>query len=199
MISRKKVKIITAVIVISASITAVGLAYKDSDKKSGTEVKVLAVSVANDTTTGVSLSYKQPFTSEALAEQDRNDGFIFRLTSDEPPTIVSVRQEEGLRAVTAISGINMLELLTSNVQKAYPVRYPGFSTVSENKYDVSGKSAREVVFTYDGPSGQKVKQRFVIIQKDGNTAIYVTAQTTDEQYDAANSNYFNDLIESIQL
>ncbi|MFT4532156.1 MAG: hypothetical protein ACI9T8_000167, partial [Candidatus Saccharimonadales bacterium] len=126
-------------------------------------------------------------------------GFIFRLTNQDPPAIVSVKHEGGLRAVTALSGVNILDLLLNNAYKSFPDRYLGFNVETEVDIDVAGIKSKQIVFTYSGPSGNIAKQRFVIIPKDSDSAILISLQSTELDYEELNSLHFNYLVESIQL
>lgn len=192
-------KKLLAVIALTLVVIVVGFVLlKDGKKEASNSPNVEEQSV-EDSKTGVKLNYRSPLQSEVLDSKDKEDKFVIRLTSQNPAMLVSVRYEEGLRAVTLVTKQEVIDLILGNVEKAFPQRYSGYQKLNERKFEVAGKQAAEIIFTYKGPSGDDAKQRLVIITKDEDTAIYISAQAQNSQFDEVNSNYFDPLFSSIRF
>lgn len=197
---KKSLKLVIGVFVVLfvATVSTV-LFMKNDNNVAQDQTNVLAIYQISDQSSGVSLSYPDPLTSDQLTDTDREDGFLFRLTSQDPPTIVSIRQETGLRAVTTLANVDVLDLLSANAEKALPDRYPGYSVLSENQLSVGGKDAVEIVFTYNGPSSENVQQKLLIIEKDPNTAVYISMQTAAANYESVQKNQFQPILEALEI
>lgn len=144
-------------------------------------------------------SYKSPLIAQQLSDDDKKAGFIARLTAQDPPLIVSVRKETDLSKSAALSRIDVPTLLKNNIDKALPQRYPEFEQKSSKTVTIEGKTVYDRVFTYKGPSGAKAEQHMLAIVVDGDTAIYVSMQAPESQYQTVEDQYFTPLKESLKL
>ena len=90
-------------------------------------------------------------------------------------------------------------MLLGNSEKAFPARFPEFTKLSSNQFEIDSHKAGEVIFTYRAPAGSTTEQRFILIDKDGNTAIYLSFQSKASDFDALNERYFTPILDSLNL
>lgn len=164
---------------------------------------VLATQVAfHDPKTNVSLSYPEKSSVQALSEQDQKDNFILRLNQEEgeTPFLITLRSESKLRTVASLTKASIIDILMNNSEKALPQRFAGYHKESSRRFDHDGRDAGEFVFTYDSPvAGERIKQRFVIIVKDDDTAVYLAMQSKEADYDEQNQKIFNSTANSLSF
>lgn len=151
----------------------------------------------------LSLEYPEFFNQTALSAEDTENKIAARLVNEserlDTPVLVSIRYEEGLRSVAALTRQDIVDMLLANANRAYPDRFNDYSKVTERKFDLAGREAAELVFTYTGTDGTAVKQRFVIIDIDGNVAVYLAAQTKASDFETINAAYFERMITSLSF
>lgn len=147
----------------------------------------------------VSFNYFEPLQQTALNNDDTSDNFIGRLTSDDPPMIVSIRTETGIRLPASLSRTDAKSLLMGNMDKALPQRFPDYDESSNTSYELFGKTVIDRVFTYTGPSGTRAKQRLLALITDENTAVYISMQCEEVRFDEVNSEFFTPIQESIRF
>lgn len=147
-----------------------------------------------------SLSYhkKMVVTRGTDEEKEKGEPFI-RLSEGQlpDPFLISIRKESGLRLVTSLTRQDTIPMLLGNAENAYPQRFPEYHKESEWEFELTGKKAAELIFTYQGPSGERIKQRFLIIAYDGNTALYFAAQAKESDFDELNKKYIDRIFESL--
>ena len=150
--------------------------------------------------TGVSLQYDADLTDTTLTKQDKADKVILKLQNhaSEPGLLVSVRHEDGLRPISTITKQDLQTALLSNVSKTYPERFPEYRQLSTRNFDVNGKKASEVVFTYQN-QGETIKQRFVFVIKNDDMAVYLSAQAKENDFASLNKKYFDPIFNSLQI
>ena len=148
---------------------------------------------------GFSIEFNQKLNSEPLTESDKTDGFIARFTAFDPPIIISVRHESGLRTVATLAGTDTATLLRSNIDRSLPARYPQFDQQTGTTITINEKTVIDRVFTYAGPSGEAAKQRLLAFIKDDDTAVYVSMPTTAALYDTVSVEYFDSSAASISI
>lgn len=146
--------------------------------------------------------YHKKMNLTRVSEEEKKKGQIFiRLTEGTilQPLLVSIRLEKGLRLVTSLTRQEMIPYLLNSVEGAHPQRFPEYTKESEREFELSGKKAAELLFTYTGPAGEKIKQRFLIVAYDGDTALYFAAQAKTSDFDSLNQRYFNRMFESLRF
>jgi ribosomal protein L17 len=138
---------------------------------------------------------------QALSEQDLAAQILFRAlnTKDENQFLITVRKEEGLRKAAALSRTDVLSLVVGNLEKAYPQRFGGYKKISENSKKFGSHEGTEITFTYNGPSGETIAQRILVLPLDGNSVIYLTAQAQEQHFRALNSHYFERIFSHIRF
>ncbi len=147
---------------------------------------------------GVSFSYRADLAVRALSDQDKKDKYLFRAAqpSDQPPLLITLRYEKGIKAVADISKTEPLELLVSNTRLAYPKRFPGYREIRQRRYEINNHQAAEFVFSYQN-KGEALKQQFLIVMKDDNTAYYLALQVKEGDYDKLFPAYFEPITNSL--
>ncbi len=191
----KKIAFLAALTLLVAGGVATGVMLKANSTQE--ETSLTTERQATDSLTGLSLRYIAPLQVEQLTEQDKKDKFVFRLTSLDPAMLVSVRYEDGLRGVAAAARQSPLDLILGNAAKSLAQRYQGFQQLQQNKLTSNDRDAAEIIFTYTGPKGETAKQRLIIIIKDADTAVYIAAQTREDQFPELTTKYFDKLVSSI--
>ena len=198
----KKLAILGFIVVVTALI-GIGsyLIINNKNDNQPTDVKgtQTTINTASDSVTGLQFKYDSALKLQELSQQDVTDKFIFRLASTDPAILVSIRYEEGLSAVSALANQDIYNLLVANTLKALPQRYPDFKLQNQQKLQIAGREALDIVFTYTGPNGSEATQRFIVLVKDPNTAIYISAQTSTSDFKTLNTNYLDPLIFTLTL
>lgn len=151
----------------------------------------------------ISLDYHQIFEMQNLpAEQINPDlKFVFqaRETDEEKPVTIDLRVETGLRIAVSLTKQEMIPMLLGNSEKSFPSKFPNYTKVAERQFEQAGKKAAELIFTYTGPSGQKVTQRLLLVAYDGNTALYLAAQARETDFSDLNKRYFDRMFASLKF
>src|SRR5688572_5477792 len=108
---KNKILILVALTVVLVGVLGLLLLSKDPTP---TQQLTVDEKLIDSLEQGLSLRYREPLAEQALSQQDKEDKFILRLASQDPAMLVSVRYEDGLRAVTAVSKQELLPMLLSN-------------------------------------------------------------------------------------
>lgn len=149
----------------------------------------------------ISFEYPSVIRPNILTDSEKNDKFLFRAKevqdTNTPPMLVTLRHEDGLRAPAALTHQELIDMLLGNIDKAYPQRFPGYEALSTHKFEQDGHKAAELFFTYDSPSGGKIKQRLLIADIDGNRVIYLSAQAKESDYPQLDKKYFTKIFSSL--
>lgn len=190
----KKTTLITVICVLLLAIAATGtfLLLK----------KINKIDTANYSASGVTFAYPKSFVPDNLDQQDIKNNLIYRSSKinkkDAPPMLITVRYENGLAKAAAVTKQSVLDMLLGNMALSFPTRYPGFKELSRRQFDYNGKKAAEVYFTYN-KGENTLKERFLIVIKDSDTAFYITAQAKQADFDYLNGKYFEPTFKSVTL
>lgn len=144
----------------------------------------------------VALAYHKDFVEKP------KDEFIFRAEVEglnKTPALISIRKETGLRIVTSLTKGSLIENLLRNAERAYPQRYPEYKKLSERKLKAGDHDAAELYFTYQGPVKETIKQRLLIVEYDPGTAIYITGQSKESDFEKVNKKYLNRMFASVSF
>lgn len=129
--------------------------------------------------------------------------FLLKLENSEKlqstPFRLFVTKEVGLRIVTSLTRIPIIDNLLRNSERSFPQTYPEYKKLSERTFEYKGKNSAEIYFTYKGPAGETIKQRFMIIAYDGDTALYVSVQAKEIDFDKLNKKYFDKIYKSLEF
>ena len=200
-LQKNKLSLVIVVLIVIAGGATFLLNANDASNQTNSQVKSLVEETKNFSSRDgtISFNYSSSLTSQSITEVDVQDGFLFRATSQSPPALVSLKKETGLKKVTAVANTDIINLLSENLLRVYPQRFSGFKLMSQNKVELSGKPGKNIIFTYDGPSGEKVTQRLVIIDNNGNDAYLIAMQTVSLKFDNLNEKIFNQVINNINI
>lgn len=149
---------------------------------------------------GITVDLPNSSVLQKLSEEDELNNILLRvIRKKNDPFLVTIRKEKGLRPIIALTRQDMLPMLLRNLERAYPQRFPGYKKVSEKKLEYGDKKAAEVSFTYTNSAGGTVQQRLLIVEYDGDTALYFSAQAQEENFDRLNKKYFNRIFSSVRF
>jgi hypothetical protein len=151
-------------------------------------------------TTGTEIKHDAKLLPTKLSAQDKKDKIVLRLINSEelPELLVTMRTEDGLRLLSVYAKQDLRSVIMQNISKAYPLRFPEYTQLSTRNFEVNGKKAGEVIFTYKKGS-ELIKQRFVFIIKSDDEAIYLAAQSRNSDFDALNTTYFDKIFDSLTI
>jgi hypothetical protein len=171
-----------------------------SNKKNITQTEVLALSSFKNDQYGLSVSYPAEAKMLELSEADQQSNIFLRLAGEnEPQYLVTVRAEKGLRLPSQLSKLDVIDLVVTGAIRSNPDRYPGYKQVSETKRTIGEKDAHEIVFTYDGPTGDRAQQALYLIEKDPDTALYISMQALERDFAAVNEKVFQQIVQGLTL
>lgn len=149
----------------------------------------------------ISFTYPKIVVTQALSDEDNTNKIIFRgITEAEEkyPLLITVRYEENLRAIATFTHTDLLTTLMNNADRSLPGRFEGYNKISSRVITATGPhAAGEFIFSYKGPSGESITQRFMIMLKDDATAFYIAAQTPTSNFEKVNKKYFDKMFESV--
>lgn len=148
------------------------------------------------------VSYPASARAEELSGEDRNFKVVLRIREgeqDQEPYLVSMRYEEGLRAAANTTNRPPRDLILASAERALPQRFPEFSKVGEEKLELSGKEAAIITFTYKQPQGELIKQKLLILVRDDDTALYISAQAKERDWQELEQKYFARIFRSLRF
>jgi hypothetical protein len=152
---------------------------------------------------GVKLSFPNAnLVKLALSEEDKKDKLLLRLANrkgKEKELLVTVRYEDGLRPIATLTKQDLRDILAGNIAKSYPKRFPDFKLQDQRSFELDSHKAKEIIFTYKGPNGKRVKQRFMFVVRNDDMAVYIAAQSRENDYDRLNKEYFEPVIKSLEV
>lgn len=147
---------------------------------------------------GLNFMVHKSFTDSQLSEDDTMNKILYRINQEgDKPFLITLRSEDGLRLAASLSHQDLIPMLLGNIDKAYPARFSNYQALSTRQFEQNGHKAAEVIFTYDGPAGVKIKQRFLIVDIDGNRALYLAAQAKEADFATLNKKYFDRMFASL--
>lgn len=157
-----------------------------------------------DPETHVTFRYSNKLVGQrAYDEKDTQDKILYRLKNGEKipdPILVTVKYENGLRKVSSVLRYDIIDILLDNADKLFAKQYIKYTKESERKFTTAGgRKAAELVFSYLSPLGYFIQQRMVIVMRDEDVALYISAQTGQKVFDAMNKQYFEKIFTSIDF
>lgn len=176
--------------------------YPNSNQKNkteGTESSVLALSSYHDDN-GISISYPSTAQVSAINEEEKKQGFMLRLRSNTSPEyLANIRIEKGLRLPSQLSKLSVLDLVVDGATRSLPSRYPNYRVIDENESTVDGKNAYKIQFIYDGPAGEQITQKITLIEKDTDSAVYVSQQSRTIDFPTLDDAIFQPMLNSVKF
>jgi|GEM_PF-2203159 len=135
--------------------------------------------------------------------EDQKAKIVFRGKEGEKeattPFLVTIRYEEGLRKVSSLLRYDIIDILADSADKQFPKEHPKFEKIDERRFTLNGKKAGEIVFTYLSRLGEPIKQRFIILARDEDMALYITMQAREKDFNEINKKYFGKIISVIDF
>lgn len=150
-----------------------------------------------DNNTGLVLGYPSSLVAEDLSGEE--EGSLLRLQNQEGNVRIRVSYEKGLRAISVLTKTDTLPMVLENTEKSLSQTFPDIKTHSTSRFDLKGKQGGEIVFSYKKPGETEVKRRLVIVSPDEDTVVYIAAETSSNNYDAANEEFFTQIIDSVDF
>lgn len=149
---------------------------------------------------GITLTHSLDLQATPLKQEDVEHRLVLRLSGKRTPTPlqVTVRYEDGLRPISVATGQNLQDVLLANTTKSFPGRFPQYTEVSRHHLTINTRRASELIFTYKSPTGDVIRQRFLLIVISDDKAAYIAAQTRDSAFDEINTEYFDKIFGSVQ-
>ncbi len=157
-----------------------------------------------DPDTHVSFRYSNKLVGQrAYDEKDVRDKILYRLKNGEKisePILITVKHENSLRKVSSVLRYDIIDILLDNADKLFAKQYIKYTKESERKFRIVGdRKAAELTFSYLSPLGYFIKSRMVIVMRDEDEALYISAQTGQKVFDAMNKKYFEKIFTSIDF
>jgi len=155
-----------------------------------------------DPETHVSFRYSNKLVGErAYEKKDTADKIVYRVKNGEKvpePLLVTMKYENGLRKVSSILRYDIIDILLDNADKLFAKEYIKYTKESERKFTTQdGKKAAELKFTYLSPLGYFIESRMMILMRDEDMAVYVTAQSPQKAFENVNKRYFEKIFTSL--
>lgn len=151
--------------------------------------------------TGLTFTHSSQLVVDAgVSNEDRDSGILNRWQAAPEAgaqLLVTLRTERDLATAANLSGQEPIEIILSTISRTYPSRFPGYSELSRREFEQDSRPAAEVIFTYDGETSERVKQRFIAVMKDDDQALYLSLQAKDSDFDALNTRFFNSIADSL--
>ncbi len=202
-----KHKVVISIAVFVVIVTIGGLSFallKDRSTNKLQNNNVLAVTNEKFKSTdhGISLEYPHQLFVNELTKQDIDDRFLLRLTGVSQANqnmLVTVRYEQELNKVASAIGKSVTQALLVNLSISYPKRFPGYTEVRRQSMNHAGVDAAEVVFTYDSPTGAKVKQHLLMLARTDDEALFVSFQALESDFNQLDTEYFKPIRDSIKF
>jgi len=195
--NRRYIQLLLMLLLITAGVILTFYIFTDRAPKE--LINEQQLSKYEDKEEGIAFSYSSSLTVSPLTEADKKDHIIFRLTRNKPATIITVKTEKNLQAITTIAKQTPIDLLVNNAEKAFPARYTNYKLLSNKRLKVQEHDGTELIFTYAGPSGETAKQRLLIVMRNVDTAILLAAQAIEADFQSVDTADFQPLIDSISI
>lgn len=149
----------------------------------------------------VTFSISEKFRQIDLSEKDISDKFIgkFELNAGNDKSLITVKKEDNLNLVSAISGKNAMDAMLTNASKVLPAQYPDYNEIRQQQFSWAGVNAAEIFFTYTALNTEKAKNHVLILLKNQDEAVVFTFQALEKDFDQIDSDYFKPIRESIRF
>ena len=156
-----------------------------------------------DHTLGLTFRYSTKLAGgKPMSDQDRKDKVLFRIgQGDDMKEMVRVlvRYEDGLRKVANLQKQSIIDILLANSDKTFTREHIKYDRLSQRKFVKNGHDGAEIVFTYLSPYGQFIKERYVILVRDDDSAVYVSAQAKKDDFRTVNNNDFEKIFKTLDF
>lgn len=133
---------------------------------------------------GLTFKYDEQFQSQTLPEGADESGVLASFFIEEPPILLMVREEEGLRKVASVAQQSVREYLRGEVERQLPKRYPNYEAKGNGELKVDDFDAFYFDFEYhQDETEEKATQRFVVIPVSDDKAVYASIQVRSYEFE----------------
>jgi|AntRauTorckE6833_2_1112554.scaffolds.fasta_scaffold25931_1 hypothetical protein len=193
-----KKRLTIAVLLLTITTVGGGLLMLNRD-----ESQVLSENLFNDEQTGITFSYqglglREGDGSEDDSETVRTIAQFGTVNDDEPPVLITIRQESRFRIVSNIAGKPTLDIVRDNLLSNYPDRFSEFELVSSDEIQVDNLPAIEIIFSYVNDN-QELQQKFIAVKKNDDEIVYLTFQSFADNFAQLQEQKFRPIVESIDI
>lgn len=153
---------------------------------------------------GLAFTHSDRIEAQTLSETEKTDKkLLFRGApkdnSIDQPYLIQCWYEDKFRLAASLTKKEPLELLLENQKNSFPKLYPQYRELSLQRTERNGRKAAEIFFTYQNTQRVIVKQRLLVVLKDDDTAVYVSAQAREADFELVNRRYFQAIFASISF
>lgn len=132
-------------------------------------------------TNGLSFRYPATFQPLPLTEEWAQTGFLVRLEQQDPPGLISLKQETKL-GFLKVKGGSLQESLLEEINRRYPDRFPEYKKEKFDEVIVANEKSLLFEFTYLGTDQKtRMKQRLLVIPQT-NKALLLSFQTKESDF-----------------
>lgn len=174
----------------------------NNDTSSEKEQKQTSLKVFRASDPGFSFSYDSAELSlQQVTAADKKERIVFRATEVEGaamPFLITARYEKGLRTVASVSKMEPVDIVLDGAERSLPRRFPEFHKMSSKKFEQHGDEAAELIYTYKGPSGDRIKQKLYVLINDGDLATYITVQAKESDFGQLDEKAFKHITQTIK-
>lgn len=197
--STKKTLLLAGILVFGLMTSGFIINYSNNQPKSVHNQE--NIQTFNDEKSQLTLKFDQAKLEQiTLNQKDQTDKVVFRAQEHggQPSFLISLRYETGLKLVANLTKQKLTDIISQNLRKSYPSRYKQFNEVSSRKFVQNNHDCFEIIFTYEINS-QKVKQRFIAIDINGDNTGYLSMQSQESEFDSINSHVFEKIATSLNV
>lgn len=138
----------------------------------------------SDEKAGIEVSLSASYTRELREdkEESRFNKLIAHFVKADPPTLITLRYETGIRKAASLLRRTPIEHFTYEIQQYFPVKYSGYEPELLGELEIAGKESLEHIFGYQDVDGTAMKTRLFIVPWDENTAYYLILQAKEQDF-----------------
>jgi len=107
---------------------------------------------------------------------------VAHFVRDNPPALITVRYETGLRKVKSLTRRSSIEHFMADISQFFPVKYDGYQFGSLEKQEKNGQEFVEHTFSYKDKD-DTIKVRLLIYPYLDDAAYYLMIQSKEADFD----------------
>lgn len=130
----------------------------------------------------ISFKYPRGYTEQSLPEPGLNQAVtLLKLKSEKPPALIVLAKESNAAKGANISKTDLLDFLEKNAERVFPGIYPGYRKLKEERFELSGRRASIIFFSYIGTDQKTIVYIDFLIIPLNPDAYYLTFQSVDRE------------------
>jgi len=167
------------------------------------ENQVLSDNVFRDEQSGIAFTYPDLELQKGDPVEDNEEAIttiaqLGTVGNDEPPCLITIREESRFRIVSNTVGKPALDIVRDNLLSNYPDRFPEFELINIEEIKVDSLPAINVVFSYTN-NQQVLQQQLIAVQKNDDVMIYLTFQSSAEDFTELHKQKFKPILETLEV